>query len=1087
VSVPAFGQAVTGALTGIVTDASGAVVNGANVEALNVATGLKANTKTVSGSYHIPNLPVGRYNLVVSAPHFSTVTVASVPVDLNRTNTQNVELKVGEVSTTVEVSAVSTPIDTSTAQISNTYSANFIADSGIASAGGSGIYNLSLLAPGVTSGSAMGYGFGPSVGGQRPTNNSFTVEGVDNNYKSTTGPVTFIPNDAVAEFSMLQNQFSPEFGHSSGGQFNTVVKSGTNAFHGSAYEYFQNRNLNAMDPADKNKGLTQLPRYDNNRFGGSIGGPIIKDKLFFFGLAEYNPIGSAAPAATPFCVPTAAGFSALDAMPGLSQTNLQVFETYTKPLATASTANCTTTTVNAVAIPLATVSITPPSWSNTLNTVGAIDYNISDKDQLRGRWVYNRLNQIYPGGASIPEFFSTAPSRAHTVAISEYHTFSPTLTNEFRAGYNRLWQDLPVGNQSFPGLSAFPNLVFYDLNALGIGPGGNLPQSGAQNTYQISDSISWIKGRHNFKFGGEIVHVIAPSNFVQYVRGDYEYNSLSLYLNDLSPDSYNIRGFSTGSGIFYGNNTTFAWYVNDVFKLRPNLSINLGLRYEYATLPLTASQQTLNAVNNVPGLITFGNPTVPKKQFMPRIGFAYSPGTSGNTSIRAGFGISYDIVFDNLYNNQMPQQFQYTIEQDETIQTPNFLANGGITGGAPPDDKSNTSSWIPNSVQNPYSVNWNLGVQHVIGKVWTLSADYVGTHGVHLPYQTRFNIFSPVTPTSYLPTFLSMPDATTIAGLTTNLAGLQGQGHVLPQYYNAGFTSSGGITAEIPAGWSIYHGLDIAVNRRFTNGLQVMGSYTWSHNIGNSDAMLWTTDLNPRRPQDFQNFAPEKSASLLDRRNRIVVAAVYDLPLFKNSSGLVKNVLGNWQFMPSWTLESPQYVTLQSGIDSNLNGDSWADRGIYNPQGIPGTASSAIPVTNTNGDVVGYVASVPGTSDVPCTGASTCGQYIQTGKGALANMGRNTFPLPRTDNLDFTIGKKINFTERMNVQFMAQAFNVFNHPQYISGYLNDVNNNQASNFLAQSPYRNYVLLDGTNNLFGQANQVFSGHPRTMQLVLKFNF
>jgi len=282
----AQGQAISGNLTGTVTDSTGAAVNGASVEAVNLGTGQKINTTTRgSGEYNFTNLPVGNYRITVTSANFRTTVLENVPVELNKSGTANVQLQVGTSATTVEVSGVAPPVDTTTAQLQSTYNETFSKDLGLTSNGqGGGVLNLSMLSPGVTNANAMGDGSGPSVGGQRPRDNNFTVEGVDNNNKTVTGNLLMVPNDAVEDFTLIANQYNADFGHSSGGQFNTTVKSGTNGFHGSLYEYFRNRNLDAMDNAYVNQGLKTLPRFDSNRYGGTFGGPIIKNKLFFFDL-----------------------------------------------------------------------------------------------------------------------------------------------------------------------------------------------------------------------------------------------------------------------------------------------------------------------------------------------------------------------------------------------------------------------------------------------------------------------------------------------------------------------------------------------------------------------------------------------------------------------------------------------------------------------------------------------------------------------------------------------------------------------------------------------------------------------------------
>src|ERR1035437_8621508 len=319
-----FAQSVSGDLAGTIFDASGATIPNATIVGKNDATGVETTTKsTATGEYHLSNLPPGTYTVTVTAPGFTKAQLRAVAVELNKTATTNVKLDVGSNVETVEVSAAAATIDTTTASVQTSFSIASMADLPIAS-GGSGVINLSLLKAGVVSSGAVGLGTGPSVGGQRPRNNNFSIKGIDNNNGSVTGPVVGLPNDAVAEFSVQQNQISPEFGHSSGGQFNQVVKSGGNELHGSAYEYLQNRNLNAADNQSALNGDELHPRYENNRFGGSVGGPIKKNKVFFYGLYEYIPTGtSSTPGA--LYAPTAAGYNTLasfSSSPGFNQTNL---------------------------------------------------------------------------------------------------------------------------------------------------------------------------------------------------------------------------------------------------------------------------------------------------------------------------------------------------------------------------------------------------------------------------------------------------------------------------------------------------------------------------------------------------------------------------------------------------------------------------------------------------------------------------------------------------------------------------------------------------------------------------------------------
>ncbi len=336
-------QVISGDLIGTILDKSGAVVPHATVTALNVETGVSKETQANdAGEYRFSNLPVGTYNISATSANFAKTTVNGYHVELNKASSLPITLEVSSTTTSIEVVGGATTLDTTTSTIDNTFEQKQLAD--LPSAGiGQGILNLSLLGAGVANAGALGSGTGPSIGGQRPRNNNFTVEGIDNNSKSVTGPLVPIPNDSVAEFTVLQNDYSVEFGHSSGGQLNFILKSGTNAFHGAGYIYNQNRNFNAIDQSTKNSGFTENQRFDSNRFGGNIGGPILKNKLFFFGSAQYSPVGQASVPLSPVCSPTAAGYatlSALDTAGLISHNNLTEFQRFvpTGPTLTAANA-----------------------------------------------------------------------------------------------------------------------------------------------------------------------------------------------------------------------------------------------------------------------------------------------------------------------------------------------------------------------------------------------------------------------------------------------------------------------------------------------------------------------------------------------------------------------------------------------------------------------------------------------------------------------------------------------------------------------------------------------------------------------------
>jgi hypothetical protein len=753
------------------------------------------------------------------------------------------------------------------------------------------------------------------------------------------------------------------------------------------------------------------------------------------------------------------------------------------------------------------IPVQAPNFTNNWAVVGSMDYNISTSDQLRGRYVYNRAVGL-DFSPSLPVFFTPLPTKNHLVTINEYHTFRPNLTNEFRVGFNRFTQVIDTGNFSFPGLDSFPNLEFFDLN-LQLGPDPNGPQFTIQNLYQMADAMTWTKSHHTFKFGVEGRKYISPQSFTQRSRGDYDYTETDLFLRDQTPDFLAER--SLGNPVYYGDQSAIYFFVNDEWRIRPNLTVNLGVRYEYTTIQTGEKLQSLNEAATVPGLIDFGNPKAPVNNWGPRIGVAYSPGSSGRTSIRAGFSMAYDVLYDNLGILSLPPQLSGTVDCPGSNCPPNgsFLASGGIPPSSGivtfPDvatQRANTANHVFVNQMSPESIQWTLGVQHTFWKDYTVEVRYLGTRGVHLDTQQRINKQTKTSATDFLPTFTTTPDQATIDAITTTLASINANSSFVPAFAAAGFNAQP-LVQFTPNGDSIYHGLATQVTKRMSKGLQFIGSYTWSHTIDNSTADVFSTVLTPRRGQDFQNIGVDRSNSALDRRHRFTLALLYDVPYFQhNSNWVVKNVIGNWELAPVYTYQTGEWATVESNRDANLNGDAAGDRVILNKSGVANTGSEVTPLcrsgipgadctmslvtckgtevltdptsacplgVNIVGNVVGYAA------------LNSNAQYLRTGPGALADVGRNTLLTRPINNFDLTAVKRISITERFKVEFSANAFNLLNHPQFIPGSLNDV----LSFGITSTGVSNY--LTPGNGVFNRPDQTFPSNARTLQLGLKFKF
>jgi hypothetical protein len=1131
-----FAQTTSGDLIGTVKDSTGAAIAHATVIALNLDTKISyTGTANASGDVHIGNLPAGNYDVTASAPGFSNYLLKGVRIDLNKASTVPLTLSVSSTQS-VEVSAVAPVVlDTTTANLTQTFQTEELGILPSATTG-LGVLNVSLLSPGVASSGAVGIGVGPSVGGQRPRNNNYTIEGIDENSKGVTGPMLFVPNDAVGEFSLITNQFSPEFGHSSGGQFNTDIVNGTNKFHGMAYEYNNTRDFNAIDiPANQ---VQPKARFDFNRYGGQVGGPILKDKVFFFGNFERQTTGQSLQ--FQLCTPTTAGLAQLQSLggpAGLNSTNLAQYIKYITPVASASQVDATADaacfnqatgpqTLSVFSgtalspsgvygsgtqslIPLGNYLVAAPDYTNQRDLTTSGDWTISPKDALRLRYVYNKISAI-DTSASLPVFYQPLPFSAHLAAISEFHTFTPNLTNEVRIGFNRSASITPSGDYAYPGLDSFPNLQFYDQGFISIGPDGNAPQSAVQNLYQFVDNISWVRGKHQFKIGFDGRKYISPQTFTQRVRGDYEWNYLTEFLHDLAPTGFGQR--STGNFIYYGDQTALYGYANDTWRVSQRVTLNYGVRYEFTSVPVGERAQDLNIGASQPGLITFSAPQPQYKNFTPRIGINWAP--DDETSIRAAFGMAQDVLFDNLGLLSFPPQYSSTNSVGDGNQVcsgnpqvcktnpnpgdPNFLTDGGLPAGTGTlatfptvaAQRAATAAYLPNQ-ELPYAETWSLGVQRVFASNYTAEIRYVGTRGIHLPTQDQLNVQPKVNTDNQLftafdstginvssdgtyGTIATAPNVNTLQNIISNYS------RITAPFLAAGFTSS--ITSYQPYSQSNYNGLQTNLTRRFQRGFLLNASYTWSKTMDDATAEVFATVLTPRRPQNSQDVAADYSRSALDRTHRLTIAAVYDLPYFKHSNWLMKNIVGNWEASPIYVYESPEYATALSGVNSNLNGDSGAaiDRPIVNPNGVKGTGSDVTPVYSTTlsplcqapattcpQNLVGYFASTPNT------------QYVVAGEGTLPNASRNTLPIRPIDDVDLSLSKRINFTERLALQFQAQAFNVLNHPQYIPGTLDNIS---SPGFTTT-----YNFQTVSNAAFNQPGLSFNSNARSLQLAAKLSF
>ncbi|MGI9167908.1 MAG: carboxypeptidase-like regulatory domain-containing protein, partial [Pyrinomonadaceae bacterium] len=562
----ASAQLTGGRVTGSVVDQNAAAISAATVNLRNKATGQTLTTQTESGAFNFPNALPGDYEITIEASGFQSITQV-VTVVLNQESAVNATLQAGGVgNVTVDVTASSEAlVQTDSSQLGRTFSTQLVQNLPIF-----GSQNqLALLSPNVADRSGGVLGSGGSVGGTRPRGNVFTVDGVDNNDPSVTGPVAGVIQDAVGEFTLLQNTYNAEFGGGGGGQFVTVTRSGTNEFHGSGFVYGQHQRLNAASTAEESQlqsgEISVKPRFRNTRYGMTLGGPIVKNKLFFFGALErtHNSTGGSGEA---FLAPTAPGLAQLFCLPGVRPCIVNLLQNNV----TLATAETDRVDVFGASIPVGQVAVNVPAGFFDKSYQLNIDYNRGSTDSFRFRYNTSDFSQEQAGlGSPLFNNFSVAESRLFSTTW--VRNISSNVVNNLRLSDRRLITDAPLVNAAN---LAFPNITVEPLS-LQIGPQGNLPQSGADNVYQVFDALTYIRGKHNFKFGAEFRRTLTNSIFLSRGRGDYLYSDFETLLLDLPPEGRDgLRGVGNGANVL--NFSTYNFFVQDDWRVRPNLTLNLG-------------------------------------------------------------------------------------------------------------------------------------------------------------------------------------------------------------------------------------------------------------------------------------------------------------------------------------------------------------------------------------------------------------------------------------------------------------------------------------------------------------------------------
>lgn len=1082
-------QEITGSIRGVVLDPSGAGVPAATITATQVETGLTRSTVSGrQGGYLLVLLPLGHYRIEASAKNFRRFVQEGITLSVNQAASVSIRLTVGSPTQSVQVSANAALIETSDTTLGKTVGEREILDLPL---NGRNFSQLGLLQPGVVpitpglaeAGGSLRDGQPYSVNGQRPESNNFLIDGASNFDTVDGGFILKPPIDAIAEFKILTHTANAEFGGNMGSTTNIVTRSGSNRLHGAAWEFLRNDKLDAANFFENADGF-QKSEYRQNQFGGTLGGPIRRDKTFFFGYYEgfRNRQGETlndvrVPSALErqgdfsedgpllnFFAPGGPSPLPGSKVPFIDPTAAKVLQLY--PLPNAIDSNGVRDLYNATEI-----------LRDSEDQFGMrVDHYLSSRDTLNFRYMFlngSRFDPLSPSGAGVPGFPVGENHRTQNFVTQLTHSFSASRVGVARFSFlrNKFLFDEHLNNtspaslgfqyQPTLGIAAGPPFIqFGGGGYASIGDPITGPRDSYENAFATSESLTWVRGRHEWKFGADyrrdqinVINGIASNGFFVFVPAPLS-NAFANFLIGqpllfLQGGGNSPNGTGDLSRGLRGND--FNFYAQDTYKVSPHLTLNLGLRYELP-FPYTEIRNRQNLFEPgvqskvmpgaPPGLVYPGDPGVPAglipteaRAFAPRVGLAWDPTGNAKWLVSAAYGVFYD-----PYYNGEGGPLQTPISAPPYLRTPQLMFPGSLSNPfangnpfATPFGETMTLLTLDPRLRLPYAQDWNLNIERSFGANWLFEVGYVGTKGTKLPRFIEYNPSLPVAGQTWSDQQNNIDQQRIYCDPTA-------QG-------NCNYSSVGLIAGNAN---SSYNALETSLRKRFSHGLSFLASYTFSKAI--DDVSSFNITGSASQPvagendlaQNPFNLAAERGRSMFDARHRFVLSYLWELPFWRQPHNWYQHALGDWQVNGISTFMTGTPFTVE---DQSYNYDA--------------------------PEITGFSAFRPNLTGNPNNGPKTVEQWFNTGAfqrlnlsttpaGVYGTEGRNVVQGPGLAQWDFSAFKSISFSESKTLQFRAEFFNVLN---------------QA----------NFRLPNGdiSSPTFGQIQQVLP--PRLVQLALKFLF